>query len=135
MPDRFPDTTHALFLELPNCSSYVPGGGNPNLIRRGFSQDTTYLSPFTFNSVWEADFLSSVFDTMLHLNPSTNGGSAQFVDWGTTSHSSRFNPSEVGCNSINGCATGVTTQLWHLRNDWKFSDGNTVTANDVAYRI
>src|SRR6266567_1597334 len=24
---------------------------------------------------------------------------------------------------------------WHLRNDWKFSDGNSVTANDVAYTL
>ncbi len=118
-----------------SCASYAPGGGNPNLLRRGFSQDTTFLSPFTFNSVWEFDILSSIFDTMLQLGPSTNGGSAQFIDWGTTSHSSRFNPNEIGCNSIIGCATGITTQIWHLRNDWKFSDGNDVKATDVAYSI
>ncbi len=118
-----------------NCASYAPGGGNPNLIRRGFSQDTTNLSPFTFNSIWEGDFLASVFDTMLQQNPSTGGSNAQFIDWGTTSHSSSFNPNEIGCNSINGCATGVTTQIWHLRNDWKFSDGNDVKATDVAYSL
>jgi hypothetical protein len=118
-----------------NCASYAPGGGNPNLIRRGFSQDTSNFSPFTFNSVWEGDIVSFVFDTMLQQDPSTGGASAQFVDWGTTGHSSSFNPNEIGCNSINGCATGVTTQIWHLRNDWKFSDGNAATANDVAYTL
>jgi len=119
----------------PGGSTFAPGGGNPNLIRRGFSQDTTNLSPFTFNSVWEGDVLADIFDTMLGGDPNTGGGSLQFLDWGTTSHSSSFNPNEVGCNSINGCATGVTTQVWHIRNDWKFSDGNSVTANDVAYSI
>ena len=118
-----------------NCASYAPGGGNPNLIRRGFSQDTANLSPFTFNSVWEQDIITSIFDTMLQPNPNTGTGSAQLIDWGTTSHSSHFNPNEVGCNSVNGCATGVTTQIWHLRNDFKFSDGNSVTANDVAYTL
>src|SRR5438093_1395083 len=117
-----------------NCSSYKPGGGNPNLIRRGFSQDTSNLSPFTFNSPWEGEIVSSIFDTMLQPNPNVSG-SSQLFDWGTISHSSSFNPNEVGCNSINGCVTGVTTQIWRLRNDWKFSDGNDVKATDVAYSI
>jgi len=107
----------------------------PGVIRRGWSQDSSNLSPFTFNSVWEADFLAQVFDTMLNADPNTGGAASQFIDWGTTSHSASFNPTEVGCNSINGCATGVTTQIWHLRNDWKFSDGNDVKATDVAYTI
>ena len=107
----------------------------PGLIRRGFSQDTSNLSPFTFNSVWEGDVLADIYDTMLSPDPNTSGGNTQFIDWGTTSHSSRFNANELGCNSINGCSTGVTTQIWHLRNDWKFSDGNDVKASDVAYSI
>ena len=37
---------------IPTNALYPPGGGNPNLIRRGFSSDTTNISPFTFNSVW-----------------------------------------------------------------------------------
>jgi hypothetical protein len=118
-----------------NCAAYAPGGGNPNLIRRGFSQDTSNFSPFTFNSVWEGDVIGFTLDSMLETDPSTAGASAQFIDWGTTSHTSSFNPNEVGCNAINGCATGVTTQIWNLRNDWKFSDGNQATANDVAYTI
>src|SRR5881409_2993664 len=39
----------------------------PGLIRRGFSQDTSNLSPFTFNSVWEGDVLADIYDTMLSL--------------------------------------------------------------------
>src|SRR5436309_467437 len=118
----------------PGGSTFAPGGGNPNLIRRGFSQDTTNLSPFTFNSVWEGEIVSSIFDTMLQPNPSVSG-SSQLFDWGTISHSSSFNPNEVGCNSINGCVTGVTTQIWRLRHDWKFSHGNDVKATDVACSI
>ena len=118
-----------------NCASYAPGGGNPNLIRRGFSEDTVNVSPFTFNSIWEADILASVFDTMLQTAPSTSNANAQLIDWATTTHSSRFSQNEIGCNAIIGCSTGVTTQIWHLRNDLKFSDGHDVKATDVAYSI
>jgi hypothetical protein len=119
----------------PVSSSYVPGGGNPNLIRRGFSQDTDNLSPYQATTVWDFEVIAQIFDSMLALNPMTGGSNAQLVDWQTTSHSSSFNPTEVSCNAGNGCITGTTTQLWHLRNDIYFHDGNPVTANDVAYTI
>jgi hypothetical protein len=109
---------------VPGSSVYTPGGGNPNLIRRGFSQDTGFLSPYIASTVWEFEILSQIMDSMLALNPLTGGSNAQLVDWGTTSHSSTFN-----------ALTGITTQVWHLRNDLKFQDGNPVTANDVAYTI
>ena len=110
-----------------NCGNFWPGGGpsgTPGLLRRGFSQDTTDISPFTYNTAWEADIAFTVFDSMLELNPATGGGSSQFIDWGTTSHTSTYDS-----------AADVTTQIWHLRNDWKFQDGNTVGADDVAYTI
>ena len=107
-----------------NCSSFSPGGGDPTLIRRGFTQDTGFLSPFIASTVWEFEIISQIFDSMLQSNPLTGGSTGQLIDWGTTSHSSTFDT-----------ATGVTTQLWHLRNDLKFQDGNPVTANDVAYTI
>jgi hypothetical protein len=72
---------------------------------------------------------------MLQANPMTGGVDGQIVDWQTTRHSSSFNPNEVGCNSLNGCMTGVTTQLWRLRNDLYFQDGTPLTANDAAYTI
>ncbi len=118
-----------------NCASYVSGGGNPNLIRRGFSQDTDNVSPFLAVTPWEVEVTSYVFDSMLALNPNTGGSNAQLVDWQTTSRTSIFNPNEVSCNALNRCMLGTTTQIWHLRNDIKFQDGNPVTANDVAYSI
>src|SRR4029077_17548113 len=107
-----------------NCSSYVPGGGDPTLIRSGFSQDTQFLSPFQASTLWEFEILSQIFDSMLQPSPLTGGTDGQIIDGGPASHSSTFDP-----------ATGVTTQFWHLRNDLTFQDGNPVTANDVAYTI
>ena len=109
---------------VPANAIYKPGGGDPNLIRRGFSQDTSFLSPYIASTVWEFEIISQIFDSMLALNPLTGGSNAQLLDWGTTSHSSTFS-----------AATGLTTQVWHLRNDLKFQDGNPVTATDVAYTI
>jgi hypothetical protein len=74
--------------------------------------------------LWEFEIISQIFDSMLQPNPLTGGTDGQIIDWGTTSHSSTFDS-----------ATSVTTQTWHLRNDLKFQDGNSVTANDVAYTI
>ncbi|HYY91559.1 MAG TPA: hypothetical protein VE955_06175, partial [Candidatus Dormibacteraeota bacterium] len=119
----------------PSNPIYAPGGGDPNTVRMGFSQGTLFLSPFQFETLWESNIVFEIFDSMLALNPLTGTGNAQVVDWQTTSHSSSFNPSEVSCNALSGCITGTTTQLWHLRNDLKFQDGSSVTANDVAYSI
>jgi ABC-type transport system substrate-binding protein len=118
-----------------NCASYAPGGGDPNLIRRGFSQDIFALSPFTASTSWELEIDGLIFESLLQANPMTGGVDGQVVDWQTTNHRSSFDPNEVGCNSINGCVTGVTTQLWQLRNDVYFQDGTPVTANDAAYTI
>jgi hypothetical protein len=121
---------------VPSSPMYAPGGGDPNLIRRAFSQDTDNVSPFQAGTAWDSEFFGLIFDSMLQVNPLTAPDSTgQLVDWQTTGHSSGYNPSEVGCNVSNGCVTGVTTQLWHLRNDLKFQDGNPVTANDVGYSI
>jgi hypothetical protein len=108
---------------------FAPGRGDPNLIRRGFSQDTSFLSPFIASTLWEFEIITQIFDSMLQNNPLTSGPTpfaspGQLFDWQTTSHSSSFNPSD-----------GITTQIWHLRNDLKFQDGNPVTATDVAYTI
>jgi len=118
-----------------NCGQYAPGGGDPSLIRRGFSQTVLNLSPFTATTPWESEIVTEIFDSMLQLNPLTGGGNGQLIDWQTTSHSSSYNPNEVSCNPANGCVTGTTTQIWHLRNDLFFQDGIPVTANDVAYSL
>jgi len=118
-----------------NCGQYAPGGGDPSLIRRGFSQTVLNLSPFTATTPWESEIVTEIFDSMLQLNPLTGGGNGQLIDWQTTSHSSSYNPNEVSCNPANGCVTGTTTQIWHLKNDLFFQDGTPVTANDVAYTL
>jgi hypothetical protein len=118
----------------PSNPIYKPGGGDPGLIRRGFSDSTVNLSPFLANSWDEVEIISYIFDSMLQANPLTFGTDGQLVDWQTTSHGSSFNPTEIGCIGTQ-CVTGITTQIWHLRNDLKFQDGNSVTANDVAYTI
>ncbi len=113
----------------PASPQYAPGGGNPSLIRRGFSQGTMNLSPFRALSFWETEVLSLVYDTLLQVNPLTGGSitggtSQQIIDWMTTKHSSSFNAS-----------SNVTTQKWTLRNDLFWQDGQRVTADDVVFTI
>jgi hypothetical protein len=114
---------------------FSPGGGDPALIRRGFSQDTFSLSPFQAITTTETEIVSLIYDSMLQVNPLTGGTDGQIVDWQTTSHSSTFNPSEISCNAFNGCISGTTTSIWHLRNDLKFQDGTPLTADDVVYTV
>jgi len=121
-------------------SIYNPGGrangaSDNGLIRRGFSQTTGQLSPFQYTTVWEAEVISQVFDTMLFLNPLQSAASGQLIDWQTTTHTSTFNPTQSCTSPGTGPVIGCTTQTWHLRNDLKFQDGNPVTATDVAYSI
>jgi len=125
---------------VPSSNLYVPGGGNPNLIRRGFSQGTDNLSPFQALTVWDFEIISQVYDSMLQLNPLTGGSNQQLIDWMTTTHTSTYSPTEVSCvgppaNTITICVTGTTTQTWRLRSDLFFHDGTRVTAQDVAYTI
>jgi ABC-type transport system substrate-binding protein len=120
----------------PSNPNYKPGGGNPDLIRRGWGQGTSNLNPFWGGTVWDLELISLIYESMLQANPVTGGVvDGQVVDWQTTSHSSTFNPAEVSCNTLNGCVTGTTTTLWHLRNDAVFQDGTSLTATDVVYTI
>lgn len=124
----------------PTNPIYAPGGGNPNLIRRGFSQDPDTVNPYQATTLWDFEILSQVFDSMLRVNPETAGANQQVIDWMTTSHSSTFNPNELGCMAGPSvvdpiCVKGITTQIWHLRNDLFFHDGTQVTAQDVVYSI
>jgi hypothetical protein len=125
---------------VPANAIYTPGGGNPNLIRRGFSQDPDTLNPYQALTVWDFEIINQVFDTLLQVNPQTAGANQQVIDWMTTSHSASFNPNELGCippPSVPApmCLKGVATQTWHLRNDVFFHDGLPVNAQDVVYSI
>ena len=120
----------------PSNPKYAPGGGNPDLIRRGWYQGTSFLSPYQVATAFDLELVSLIYESMLQPNPLTGGiVDGQIVDWQTTSYSSTFNPTEVSCNTLNGCITGTTTTLWHLRNDVAFQDGVSLTANDVVYSI
>lgn len=134
-------------LNMRQLPGYVPtspmlagGGGNPNLIRQGFSQDPDTVNPYQATTIWDFAIIGQVFDTLLQVNPQTAGANQQVIDWMTTSHASSFNPDELGCLTppsvaATSCARGITTQTWHLRNDLLFQDGIPVTAQDVVYSI
>jgi hypothetical protein len=120
---------------VPVFSSDQCGGGTPNLIRRGLSEDINLLNPFLATTARDFDVINEVFDTMLKVNPLTGGGNSQVIDWMTTTHTSTFNPGEISCVPGGSCVVGTTTQIWHLRNDLSFHDGVRVTADDVVYTM
>ncbi|OLD05207.1 MAG: hypothetical protein AUJ07_01950 [Crenarchaeota archaeon 13_1_40CM_3_53_5] len=125
-------------LFTPSNSKYACGGGDPELVRRGFSQPVSSLSPFTFQAQWEREIVSHVYDSMLASNPRTGGASIQNVDWQTTRHTASFDPHEVSClapSQGGACLPGTTTQLWHLKNGLRFQDGFPLTADDLCYTI
>jgi hypothetical protein len=104
----------------------------PTTLRRGMSQTTLHLSPYTFQTIWEEEFLDQIYDTMLAVDPNTGGacqtqpgGTAHCIDWLTTSHSANANTP----------ALGQTTLTWNLRQDIFFHDGVPVTAHDVCFSI
>jgi hypothetical protein len=121
----------------PSNSLYYASGCNPstgcqqNTIRRSLAQTTLHMSPYTFTTVWESEPLGQIYDSLLAVDPNTGGlcqsqlgGTANCVDWMTTSHRSSFD-----------VTTGLTTQQWSLRNDIFFHDGQAVTAHDVCFSI
>ncbi len=117
----------------PGCTAnslYLPGGGNPNLIRRSMAQATLHESPYHATTAWEIEPLLQIFDSMLILNPNTGGPSEQVIDWMTTAHSSCTGGSPR-CSS----PVGTTLQTWNLRNDIFFHDGVPVTADDICFSI
>jgi ABC-type transport system substrate-binding protein len=115
---------------VPSNPTYAPGGGDCTVIRRGFSQEVHRLSPFHANTLWEFEVLTSIYDSMLMVNPLTAGVGRQVIDWMTVKHTSSFDPNEVFAG-----VTGTTTQTWVLRNDLRWHDEVPVTADDVAYSI
>ena len=123
---------------VPNNPLYYASGCNPSTgcqqdtLRRGLSQTTANLSPYVFDTIWEAEILNQFYDTMMVVDPNTGGlcqtqpiGTAHCVDWMTTSHSERQNSP----------VSGQTTWTWNLRSDIFFSDGVPVTAHDVCFSV
>jgi hypothetical protein len=129
-------TTSGVPSSCTNNPSYLPGGGNPSLIRDSLPDGgTDSLNPFQATVIWDFEIIDKIFDTLLQVNPLTSGGNSQVFDWMTTNHVSNFNPNERSCLPNGTCAIGTTTQLWHLRNDLSFHDGSRVTADDVVFSL
>ncbi len=103
---------------------YAPGGGDPNLIRRGLSQPVNKLSPFHALTLSDFEVVDQIYDTMLKINPLTAGVGQQVIDWMAVRHTSSFNPN-----------TDVTTQIWTLRGDLRWHDDVPLTADDVAFSL
>jgi len=124
-----------------NPASYSCSGGQPETIRRGFSQDTDNMNPYQALTVWDFEIIGLVFDTLLAVNPVTGGATQQLFDWMTQSHQdSAIDNTEYTCigaptYSSPVCATGTLTQTWVLRHDLRFHDGTQVNANDICYSI
>ncbi len=128
---------------VPNAAAFGCGTGgtttsDPSTIFRGFSQDVHKLSWYTFQSLWDAEVLIQIYDSMLGFNPRTGGASLQVWDFQTTDHSAVFDPNEISCTAPSQgviCASGTTTQTWHLRNGLKFQDNFPLTPDDVCFTI
>ena len=120
---------------IPSNSLFYASGCNPsagceqNTIRRSMSETTIHISPYTATSAWDFEPLGQIYDSMLAVDPNTDGlcqpgGTAHCVDWMTTSHSISFD-----------ATVDKTTQLWDLRSDIYWHDGQPVTAHDVCFTI
>jgi len=123
---------------VPSNSLFYASGCNPstgcaqNTLRRGLSQTTLHMTVWTYNTVWEAEFLNQIYDTMLSIDPNGGGlcqtqpgGTSHCIDWMTTSHGATANTPVLG----------QTTWTWNLRSDIFWHDGVPVTAHDVCFSI
>lgn len=119
-----------------NNAAFLPGGGNPALIRRSLTQagGLLHLSPFLASTPAELEVLSLVYDSMLRMNPeqvgnglcqTQIGGTSQCIDWMTKSHNT----------ILNSPVAGDTTMNFELRSDILWHDGPPVTARDVCFTI
>lgn len=112
---------------VPPNPSFVPGGGNAELIRRSLTSANGVdgLNPFASGlNPADLETLSYVYDSLVKENPFTPSpiSPAQIIDWMVTSFT----------NVTNG---NVVSQNWRLRNDLFFHNGNPVTSQDVCFTI
>jgi hypothetical protein len=119
----------------PSNPSYACEQGSARTLRVGQSQDSDSFSPFQATSVWDFNIMNELWDAMLSVNPESGGPTLQTYNWMVSSHTSTFNPAEASCSPGQGCVTGTTTQIWHLRPDLQWQDGTPVTADDVCFTI
>jgi hypothetical protein len=98
------------------------------------SNPTLHMTPWTFTTVWEAEPLTQIYDTLLAVDPNSattctdnpiSPGNAHCLDWMTTQH-------DIQPNLPNA---GQTKYDFTLRNDLLWHDGQQVTGHDVCFSI
>lgn len=96
---------------------YAFGGGDATTVRYGQASDTSQLNIFNAQTVWEAQLLGEVYDTLYSANPDKPD---QIFCW--------------MCNSVDTAFPGGNTQYTiHLRQNLRWHDGTPLDAADVAF--
>jgi hypothetical protein len=115
---------------LPNYFTWL-NAWNPHppvtgIIRQGFSQTTSSVSPFIQNTIWDTYIVGNIYDSLLRPNPLSSG---QLIDWMVT------NEQQLSNNQLTYTppARTVVSFRFTLRSDLFFQDGRQVTSFDVAF--
>jgi len=131
-----PNYTPASTLFAAGSTCVTPSGASApgTCLRRSMSNPTLHMTPWTFTTVWEAEPLTQIYDTLLAVDPNSattctdnpiSPGSAHCLDWMTTQH-------DIQPNLPNA---GQTKYDFTLRNDLLWHDGQQVTGHDVCFSI
>ena len=131
-----PNYTPANSLYAAGSTCVTPSGAAApgSCIRRSMSNPTLHMTPWTFTTVWEAEPLTQIYDTLLAVDPNSattctdnpiSPGNAHCLDWMTTLH-------DIQPNLPNA---GQTKYDFTLRNDLLWHDGQQVTGHDVCFSI
>jgi len=131
-----PNYTPANSLYAAGSTCVTPSGVSApgTCLRRAMSNPTLHMTAWTFTTVWEAEPLNQIYDTLLAVDPNSATtctdnpiapGNAHCLDWMTTQH-------DIQPNLPNA---GQTKYDFTMRNDLLWHDGQQVTAHDVCFSI
>jgi len=128
---------------LPAAAANSAIGQLPFVIRQGFKQPTSSLSPYQGTTVWDFYILGNIFDSIYQINPINNN---QFFNWMTTSSQVICSPTTTPCSSSllgytppggtcntqgGTCTSAVIRSV--LANDLNWHDGLPVSSWDVRF--
>jgi hypothetical protein len=126
--------SNSLYAAGSTCVSTSGASAPGTCLRRSLSNPTLHMTPWTFLTIWEAEPLTQIYDTLLAVDPNSAGtcsdnpispGTARCLDWMTTQHDVQPNLP----------APGQTKYDFTLRNDLLWHDGQQVTGHDVCFSI
>jgi hypothetical protein len=131
-----PNYTPANSLYAAGSTCVSPSGASApgTCLRRSIANPTLHMTAWTFTTVWEAEALTQVYDTLLAVDPNSATtctdnpiapGNSHCLDWMTTQH-------DIQPNLPNA---GQTKYDFTLRNDLLWHDGQPVTGHDVCFSI